>query len=149
MLLLVGYLIKLHEASLNRAFKRLFACVYSQMVEEVVPFPEQLLAPLIVTGEDLCQPFAYVWATVLYNGKGSGRGYMHSSFKLRHVDILSVKDFEVSVVGYSEGGLDSFLQILSSIAFLLAMGEFSEVVGATDSRILIVAGGVYLGKRHL
>lgn len=74
---------------------------------------------------------------------------MHSSLKLRHINILSVKDFEVSAVGYPEGGLNSFLQILSSIAFLLAMGEFSEVVGATDSRILIVAGGVYLGKRHL
>ena len=53
---------------------------------------------------------------------------MDSPFKLRHVNMLSVKDFEVSTVRYPEGGLDSFLQILSSIAFLLALSEFSEVI---------------------
>ena len=74
---------------------------------------------------------------------------MDSPFKLRHVNMLSVKHFEVSTVRYPEGGLDSFLQILSSIAFLLALSEFSEVIGATDSRILMIAGGVHLRKRHL
>ena len=52
MLFLVADLIELFRAAMNRAGKWFFRGMYSQMIEEIVPFPEELAAEAVVTGED-------------------------------------------------------------------------------------------------
>ena len=52
MFLLVADLIKLFSTAMNGTGKRFFRGMYSQMVEEVVPFPKELATEAVVTGED-------------------------------------------------------------------------------------------------
>ena len=52
MLFLVADLIELFRAAMNRAGKWFFRSMYSQMIEEVVPFSEELATEAVVTGED-------------------------------------------------------------------------------------------------
>ena len=52
MLLLVADLIKLFRTAIDGARKWLFRGMYSQMIEEIMPFPKELATETVVTGED-------------------------------------------------------------------------------------------------
>ena len=56
MLFLVADLIELFRAAMNRAGKWFFRGMYSQMIEEVVPFPKELATEAVVTSEDTREP---------------------------------------------------------------------------------------------
>jgi hypothetical protein len=51
-LLLVADLIELFRAAMDGARKWFFRGMYSQMIEEVVPFPKELATEAVVTGKD-------------------------------------------------------------------------------------------------
>lgn len=52
MLFLVADLIELFRAAMDGARKWFFRGMYSQMVKEIVPFPEELATEAVVTSED-------------------------------------------------------------------------------------------------
>lgn len=76
MLLLIRYLVECHVTSVDRAFKWFFPGVNSNMVKQIVPFPEKFAAPLVVAGEHFRDP-SCLDARVLDEGVSIGTGHMH------------------------------------------------------------------------
>lgn len=74
---------------------------------------------------------------------------MYSTLKLCHVDMLAMEKFQMDAAGDLESGLDSFLQIFSSVDLLLVIRQFVEVFGATGPSILHKIGTLPENKWNL
>lgn len=76
MLFLIGYLIELQLASLNRAQKWLLVSMNSKVIEEIVPFPKYFAAALVVTAKHLRLPAGLQGSAKLNHCKEARVGYM-------------------------------------------------------------------------
>lgn len=96
-LLLVGYLVECELAIPHWAEERSLACVNPQVVEEIVPFPEDFFALIVifVTWEDALAPSG-LDIEKFYLCKISRSRNMDSAIEMHHVNIITATQMNSS-----------------------------------------------------
>jgi hypothetical protein len=109
-LLLVAELIELFGAAMDGAIKWFFRGMYSQMIEEVVPFPKELATEAVVTGKDTRSVASqrirkFDFAKALYVGN------MYLILKDGEIDGISVHGHNLSFFRHAESQPDALFDV--------------------------------------